>query len=95
LLFLEHKLGKLFDYHKLEEISKLFENYYSEEVIKKVKNFYFNEHEQSNDITKLENTCRVSTLYFYFIILHWNTSIPVLSFINLGLWNRFHVIFVC
>jgi len=62
-LLLEHKLGKLFDYHKLEEISKLFENDYTEEIIQKVKNFYFSEHEQSNDITKLENTCHVSMLY--------------------------------
>jgi len=62
-LFSEHKLGKLFDYHKLEEIRKLFETDYSEEIIQKVKNFYFSEHEHSSDITQLENTCRVSMLY--------------------------------
>jgi len=68
LLFSEHRLGKLFDYHKLEEISKLFESNYTEEIIQKIKNYYFNEHEQSSDITKLENTCRVSMLYSF----HWN-----------------------
>lgn len=64
-LFSEHKLGKLFNYHKLEEIRKLFENAYTEEIIQKVKNFYFSEHEQSSDITKLENTCRVSMFYMF------------------------------
>jgi len=64
-LYTEHKLGKLYDYHKLEEISKLFEDYYSEEVIQKVKNFYFSEQELNSDVTKLENTCHVSTFYLF------------------------------
>lgn len=90
-MFSEHKLGKLFDYYKFEEISKLFESYYSEEVIQRVKDFYFNEHEQSSDTVKLENTCRVSKLYF----LIFSIGIPLLLFIKFGFENRFHVIFVC
>ncbi|KAL4141630.1 hypothetical protein QTP88_004237 [Uroleucon formosanum] len=65
IVFGEHKLGKLFNYHKLEEIRKLFENAYTEEIIQKVKNFYFSEHEQSSDITKLENTCRLFSDVFF------------------------------
>ncbi|KAF0751373.1 esterase E4-like isoform X1 [Aphis craccivora] len=65
IVFGEHRLGKLFDYYKFEEISKLFESYYSEEVIQRVKNFYFNEHEQSSDIIKLENTCRLFSDVFF------------------------------
>jgi len=89
LLFSEHKLGKLFNYHKLEEISKLFESSYTEETIQKIKNFYFNEHEQSSDITKLENTCRVSMLYLF----HWNANFIIDE--SILMFVRSHVIFLC
>lgn len=59
-LILEHKLRKLFDFHKPEEIRKLFESYYNEEVINQIKDFYFNDQNLENDTNKLENICHVS-----------------------------------
>ncbi|VVC39815.1 Carboxylesterase type B, conserved site,Carboxylesterase, type B,Carboxylesterase type B [Cinara cedri] len=65
IIFGEHRLGKIFDFHKTEEMKRLFESNFSEGVINKVKNFYFYQYYLQSDTTKLENTCHLFSDVFF------------------------------
>lgn len=60
----------MLEFHKSEEISKLLDSNYSDDIINKIKNFYFSEHHYQNEITKLENICHVSEIFFLFFVIH-------------------------
>jgi len=52
------------DDHITDEISKLFKKRYSTETVNNIKDFYFNKSNTGSEITKLENICNVSTVYW-------------------------------
>jgi len=64
VLFAEHRLTKISDFHKAEEISKLFDSYYNKEIINKIQTFYFDGHIENQQIL-LEKTCDLFSDVFF------------------------------